>query len=129
MSANESQRGWNGSHVPNKAPFRYGAVPGSPSSAAIESTVELTDEEVERIEKHIRAYSARYAIVRPAEREPRFLDVEYRAARPFERIRRITGYLTGSLETWNSAKRAEEKDRVKHGSPAPEEEVNLHIKE
>ena len=32
----------------------------------------------------------------------------------FERIRRITGYLSGSLETWNDAKRAEEKDRVKH---------------
>lgn len=35
--------------------------------------------------------------------------------RPFERIRRITGYLTGSTSTWNNAKRAEEKDRVKHG--------------
>lgn len=34
----------------------------------------------------------------------------------FERIRRITGYLTGSLETWNNAKKAEEKDRVKHGT-------------
>ena len=33
----------------------------------------------------------------------------------FERLRRITGYLTGSLETWNDAKRAEEKARVKHG--------------
>lgn len=32
----------------------------------------------------------------------------------FERIRRITGYITGSLNTWNSAKRAEEKDRVHH---------------
>ena len=32
----------------------------------------------------------------------------------FERLRRITGYLTGSLETWNDAKRAEEKARVKH---------------
>lgn len=31
-----------------------------------------------------------------------------------ERIRRITGYITGSLDKWNSAKRAEEKDRVKH---------------
>ena len=32
----------------------------------------------------------------------------------FERIRRITGYLTGGLNTWNSSKRAEERDRVKH---------------
>lgn len=32
----------------------------------------------------------------------------------FERIRRITGYLTGDLNSWNDAKRAEEKERVKH---------------
>ena len=34
---------------------------------------------------------------------------------PFERIRRITGYLVGTLDKWNDAKRAEERDRVKHG--------------
>lgn len=34
---------------------------------------------------------------------------------PFERIRRVTGYLTGTLDRWNDAKRAEEHDRVKHG--------------
>jgi ribonucleoside-triphosphate reductase len=33
---------------------------------------------------------------------------------PFERIRRITGYLVGTLDRFNNAKRAEEKDRVKH---------------
>lgn len=32
----------------------------------------------------------------------------------FERLRRITGYLVGSLERWNDAKQAEEKARVKH---------------
>lgn len=32
-----------------------------------------------------------------------------------ERIRRITGYLVGTMEKWNSAKKAEERDRVKHG--------------
>nr|WP_217959414.1 anaerobic ribonucleoside-triphosphate reductase [Acutalibacter muris] len=32
----------------------------------------------------------------------------------FERIRRITGYLVGTMDLWNTAKRAEEKDRVKH---------------
>ena len=32
----------------------------------------------------------------------------------FDRIRRIIGYLTGGLDTWNSAKRAEEHERVKH---------------
>ena len=33
----------------------------------------------------------------------------------FERIRRITGYLVGTMEKWNNAKRAEDQDRVKHG--------------
>jgi len=33
----------------------------------------------------------------------------------FERIRRITGYLVGTLDMFNNAKRAEEADRVKHG--------------
>ena len=32
-----------------------------------------------------------------------------------ERIRRITGYLVGSLDKWNKAKLAEEKNRTKHG--------------
>lgn len=32
----------------------------------------------------------------------------------FSRIRRITGYITGDMNTWGSAKKAEEKDRVKH---------------
>ena len=33
----------------------------------------------------------------------------------FERIRRITGYLVGAMDKWNNAKKAEERDRVKHG--------------
>lgn len=32
----------------------------------------------------------------------------------FERIRRITGYLVGTLDRFNNAKRAEVADRVKH---------------
>lgn len=33
----------------------------------------------------------------------------------FQRIRRITGYLVGTLDRFNNAKRAEESERVKHG--------------
>lgn len=33
----------------------------------------------------------------------------------FERIRRITGYLVGTVDRFNNGKRAEERDRVKHG--------------
>lgn len=34
--------------------------------------------------------------------------------RKFERIRRITGYLVGATDRWNNAKKAEERERVKH---------------
>lgn len=37
----------------------------------------------------------------------------------FERIRRITGYLVGTVERFNNAKRAEVRDRVKHMSMTP----------
>ena len=33
----------------------------------------------------------------------------------FQRIRRITGYLVGTIDRFNNAKKAEVKDRVKHG--------------
>ena len=33
----------------------------------------------------------------------------------FDRIRRITGYLAGTMDRFNNAKKAEERDRVKHG--------------
>ena len=42
----------------------------------------------------------------------------------FERIRRITGYLVGTMDQWNDAKKAEERDRVKHGiAPEPKSET------
>ena len=34
--------------------------------------------------------------------------------KPFQRIRRITGYLVGTLDRFNNAKRCEEQERVKH---------------
>ena len=47
--------------------------------------------------------------------EDGFVDVSYTAhGEKFERIRRVTGYLVGTLDRWNDAKRSEEHDRVKH---------------
>ena len=44
-----------------------------------------------------------------------FVDLNYTLAPvPFERIRRITGYLVGTMDRRNDAKNAEERDRVKH---------------
>lgn len=44
-----------------------------------------------------------------------FVDMTYHwQSVPFERIRRITGYLVGTLDRFNNGKRAEEADRIKH---------------
>lgn len=44
-----------------------------------------------------------------------FVDMKYTYDNvPFERIRRITGYLVGTVDRFNDAKRAEVRDRVKH---------------
>ena len=44
-----------------------------------------------------------------------YVDMSYTCDNvPFERIRRITGYLVGTVDRFNDAKRAEVQDRVKH---------------
>jgi hypothetical protein len=49
------------------------------------------------------------------DKEPDMVTLSYAADNVrFERIRRITGYLVGTIDRWNNAKQAEEHDRVKH---------------
>ena len=49
--------------------------------------------------------------------DPEMIDIEYKwCNHPFHRLRRITGYLVGNLSRWNNGKKAEERDRVKHGT-------------
>lgn len=49
--------------------------------------------------------------------DPESCTVSYKlVGRKFERIRRITGYLVGTTDRWNNAKRAELRDRVKHAA-------------
>ncbi|MBN7774525.1 anaerobic ribonucleoside-triphosphate reductase [Clostridium aminobutyricum] len=44
-----------------------------------------------------------------------FVDLKFEFEKvSFDRIRRITGYLVGTMDHWNDAKTAEERDRVKH---------------
>ncbi len=44
-----------------------------------------------------------------------YVDIKYNYDTvPFERIRRITGYLVGTLDRFNDAKKAEESQRIKH---------------
>lgn len=44
-----------------------------------------------------------------------FVELKWETApQKFDRIRRVTGYLSGTVDTWNNAKQSEERDRVKH---------------
>ena len=54
--------------------------------------------------------------VKPEAEDNDYITMNYKLTQPFERIRRITGYLVGTLDRWGNAKRAEERDRVKHDS-------------
>lgn len=83
-------------------------------------TVTVTGGELQQTE--IDAYIQR--AVHKFGKEPRHIDlavdgeeVELRydfGAQPFQRIRRITGYLVGTLDRFNNGKRAEERERLKH---------------
>lgn len=67
---------------------------------------------VEFVKAHVNGNVKRIVVSNPNDG---FVDLSYTAfGDKFERIRRITGYLTGVMDTWNDAKRAEEHDRVKH---------------
>ncbi|MDD3334517.1 MAG: anaerobic ribonucleoside-triphosphate reductase [Eubacteriales bacterium] len=83
-------------------------------------TVSVTNGSLEQqeIQAYIDRAAKKYGV------EPRHIDINVcgdeveldydLGARPFHRIRRITGYLVGTLDRFNNAKRAEERDRVKH---------------
>jgi hypothetical protein len=60
-------------------------------------------------------YSNRQIVGMTVTTDGDYVDLRYDFAdQPFERIRRITGYLVGTLDRFNNGKRAEEHDRVKH---------------
>lgn len=52
-----------------------------------------------------------------------FIEVEthFKPEPKFDRIRRITGYLVGTLDRFNDGKRSEVEDRVKHNAPSAED--------
>ena len=54
--------------------------------------------------------------VQPDPDDNDYVAMNYKLIQPFERIRRITGYLVGTLDRWGNSKRSEERDRVKHDS-------------
>ncbi len=78
---------------------------------------ELTGDELSAYVKRGREKYGRALISIDLKPEGEYMDICYRTQKvPFERIRRITGYLVGTLDKWNDGKRAEERDRVKHGA-------------
>lgn len=93
--------------------------------SGIHFTVEYAHETDMRVsDAELRAYVARDRRLNPDKTlqwmhldvDGEEVGIEYGyTATPFDRIRRITGYLVGTLDRFNDAKRAEESDRVKHG--------------
>lgn len=83
-------------------------------------------------DKEIQAYVDRGRENKPAQKlvgldikvDGEYVDLTYSYDdRPFERIRRITGYLVGTLDRFNNAKRAEVTDRVTHSTADDCEDV------
>lgn len=77
----------------------------------------LPQEEIEAYKEHARKkYPNDYIDELILTLDGDYVNMEiHKHAKPFDRIRRITGYLVGTLDRFNNGKRAEERDRVKHG--------------
>lgn len=76
----------------------------------------VTEEEKKKVVEEIEAKNPGKEITEvEIEIDGDYLNCHYHFAKPsFERIRRITGYLVGTLDRFNNAKKAEVQDRVKH---------------
>ena len=74
--------------------------------------VDVDLEVMDAFSNHVDEASEIHVIASPAERG---------AGVKFDRIRRITGYLVGTLDRFNNGKRAEEHDRVKHSATLQDE--------
>ena len=81
------------------------------------TTGELTEDELAAYVQRGRGKYGRALISVELKLDGEYMDICYHTQKmPFDRIRRITGYLVGTLDKWNDGKRAEERDRVKHGA-------------
>lgn len=77
---------------------------------------DMTQKEVKAYVRHIAKQNPKRTLLTlNIKVDGEFIDLQsVFKALPFERIRRITGYLTGDTSTWNNAKKAELAERVKH---------------
>lgn len=92
---------------------KYAKIPTSAIKEALQSVDQYENMHVSVLVELGVSLIAKYADESAAEKY--FNDhSEYFNGDRFERLRRITGYLVGSLERWNDGKKAEEAVRVKH---------------
>lgn len=84
----------------------------------------FTEEEKQAYARYVRQNHPNERITRIVLKpESDYVDIDmFDDPPPFERIRRITGYLVGTLDRFNDAKLAEEADRVKHDVSEPEQD-------
>lgn len=76
---------------------------------------ELTEKEIENYIAYLECHQKRKLDSLEIRVDGDYVDLDYTFVPvPFERIRRITGYLVGTLDKWNDAKASEAHDRVKH---------------
>ncbi len=75
----------------------------------------LPQEELNAYVEHARAEYGALPKAMTVTVDGEYVDLDYTFdAQPFDRIRRITGYLVGTLDRFNNGKRSEERDRVRH---------------
>ena len=82
----------------------------------IKNVPDITEEEILRYIKFLRKrLSEPLTTIVISMTEDGRIGLDYTTqGQKFERIRRITGYLVGTIDRWNNAKKAEESERVKH---------------
>ena len=74
------------------------------------------DAYIQRATEKFKGRRLKEIVISEDEEDSNFVNIRYTfESMPFERIRRITGYLVGDTKRWNGAKLAELNDRVKHG--------------
>ena len=85
----------------------------SKSGAIIDGIEVVGNIDPEEAEHYVKRAPKGCTLVK-VETDGEWVNLTYCDKVPFERIRRITGYLVGTLDRFNDAKRAEVEDRVKH---------------
>ncbi len=86
---------------------------------------EISQEEMEAYVNHAKSkFSGKTVMAMDIAVDGEYVDIDYTIEpKKFERIRRITGYLVGTTDRFNDAKRDEEHDRVKHSLSGMMEQI------